>query len=606
MNNWKNDLRFDTYDDIQNSLKALIRPLKSFYQERPGHLKLGTHGTVYKEDTRQVEAYLRILWGIGPLLTQADAPDLQELYLNGIVAGTNPNNPNYWGEVTDYDQLLVEMASLATTFMLAKEKTWDKLSRNNQENLANWLRQINRHTMPSNNWHFFRVLVNICLKKMGVAYSEELIESDLALMDSYYAGNGWYYDGEKAQRDYYIPWAFHYYSLIYAKVMTDEDPVRAKLFKDRARKFTLNYRYLFDADGAGIPFGRSLSYRFAQAAFFAALTFADVEALPWGEIKGLYARNMTYWLQQDILTTDGLLSVGYAYENLVMAEGYNAPGSPYWSFKSFLMLAVPKNHPYWQSEKKPLSLPKNKIISHEGRALYEHTAHHHHALMYPFGQTVIKQNHKSAKYSKFVYSTKFGFSVPKSSYYYYEGALDNVLSVSEDGYYFRPKSDDLSFNVTEDWVNYVWQPYPNVTIDSTIVPCGDYHVRIHQIETGRPLEVCEAGFSNCYEDEARVESKTLASYCSSVGLSEITAISGFEDGQAVVIRPEPNTNLLYERTLMPVLQTKVAIGKHLLVSLVGGILKEAIQSDKPIITVEESQTIVSVAGEEVIISYDHG
>lgn len=602
MIDWQKNLAFEKYEQVKSALETLIAPLQPLFTERSGHLKLGTSGTVYKEDTRQIEAYLRLLWGIGPLLSQADNQELKATYLKGIIAGTDPEDDNYWGDVTDYDQLLVEMASLSLTLMLAKEKTWDVLNIAEQTNLANWLRQINDHSMPANNWHFFRVLVNICLKKMGAAYSQELLDDDLNLIDSFYVGKGWYYDGEETQRDYYIPWAFHYYGLIYAKIMAADDPERAARFKNRARDFAQSYRHLFDAEGAGIPFGRSLAYRFGQAAFWSALVFADVEALPWSEIKGLYARNMSYWFKQDILDRDGILNIGYAYDNLVMAEGYNAPGSPYWAFKSFLLLAVPKDHPYWQADALPFRPQAERYLSLEGRAFYEHVANHHHTLMYPFGQSINFQNHSAAKYSKFVYSTKFGFSVPKSTYYFYEGALDNVFSVSEDGYYFRPKAIDLDFEATDEFITYHWQPYQDVDIQSTIIPCGDYHVRIQQVETKRELIAYESGFSNRYESENRLETETLASYQSSVGISSIESVYGFD--KAKVIRPEPNTNLLHNRTLMPVLEVKLSVGKHLLVSIVGGIADENLVSTKPKVSVTPTQVIVTYDDKELKFNHD--
>ena len=54
-----------------------------------------------------------------------------------------------------------------------------------------------------------------------------------------------------------------------------------------------------------------------------------------GTNKTLLAKHLHCWMQQAIFTYDGRLSIGYHYENLVMAEGYNAPGSPYWAFKTF-------------------------------------------------------------------------------------------------------------------------------------------------------------------------------------------------------------------------------------------------------------------------------
>jgi hypothetical protein len=154
---WQEKLKFASYEELKNSVKKLTDSLLPFYAQRKGRLKLGSHGTVYKEDTRQIEGYLRVLWGVGPYLTQTDDQRLNDIYLEGIIAGTTPDSSDYWGEVTDYDQLLVEMASLALTLVLVKNKTWDLMSDVAQDNLAAWLRQINNHTMPSNNWHFFRI-----------------------------------------------------------------------------------------------------------------------------------------------------------------------------------------------------------------------------------------------------------------------------------------------------------------------------------------------------------------------------------------------------------------------------------------------------------------
>ncbi|MGH2233356.1 DUF2264 domain-containing protein, partial [Enterococcus faecalis] len=88
-----------------------------------------------------------------------------------------------------------------------------------------------------------------------------------------------------------------------------EDTARVAIMKERATLFAQEYKYWFTQPGVAIPFGRSLTYRFAQVSFFSVLVFADVEALPWGEIKGLISRHLQQWMNKDIFTTDGLLSV---------------------------------------------------------------------------------------------------------------------------------------------------------------------------------------------------------------------------------------------------------------------------------------------------------
>ncbi len=57
------------------------------------------------------------------------------------------------------------------------------------------------------------------------------------------------------------------------------------VFKERAILFAQDFVYYFDEDGEALPYGRSLTYRFAQGAFFSALVFADVEAIPWGQVR---------------------------------------------------------------------------------------------------------------------------------------------------------------------------------------------------------------------------------------------------------------------------------------------------------------------------------
>lgn len=71
------------------------------------------------------------------------------------------------------------------------------------------------------------------------------------------------------QKDYYIPWAIQYYGLLYSKFAADTDPRRSALYRERATLFARQFVYWFDANGAALPFGRSLTYRFAQNSFWA-------------------------------------------------------------------------------------------------------------------------------------------------------------------------------------------------------------------------------------------------------------------------------------------------------------------------------------------------
>ncbi len=142
----------------------------------------------------------------------------------------------------------------------------------------------NSYEVSDNNWRLFPVLVNLALKSLSQPYDQHLIDFGLERLDSYYLGNGWYKDGVTEQRDYYIPFALHFYSLIYAKVC--EKATRKKCIIQRTcRKFAKQYIYWFDDKGRALVYGRSLTYRFAQAAFWSACIYADVPVFSHGIIR---------------------------------------------------------------------------------------------------------------------------------------------------------------------------------------------------------------------------------------------------------------------------------------------------------------------------------
>jgi hypothetical protein len=78
--------------------------------------------------------------------------------------------------------------------------------------------------------------------------------------------------------DYYATsFAIPFYTLLYARLAGVSDPIRAKRFRERAIANLPNVAQLFAPDGGAIPFGRSMTYRFACSAFCAAVAFDELE-----------------------------------------------------------------------------------------------------------------------------------------------------------------------------------------------------------------------------------------------------------------------------------------------------------------------------------------
>ena len=146
---------FQTRQDYIDALKELLLPLEEKYQrQQNGCICLGITGTTYTQKTSEIEAFLRPLWGLAPLLSGQEDEQLTEIYrgyLRGLINGTNPNHPAYWGHPKEDRQLIVEMAGIATAILLSKEKFWDVLSKSEQKNLHDWIILADECEIPNNN-----------------------------------------------------------------------------------------------------------------------------------------------------------------------------------------------------------------------------------------------------------------------------------------------------------------------------------------------------------------------------------------------------------------------------------------------------------------------
>ena len=553
--------------DLQTAVSQLFTPLKPYFSPGAARVLPGHTAALYDNHAAGLEGFARPLWGIVPLTAGGGNFVDWDLYRRGLTNGTNPDHPEYWGVPNNRDQRLVEMAAIGLALALVPNEIWEPLDEQARQNLVDWLSTINQRTIPDTNWLFFRVLVNLGLNHVDAAYDEAALHAALDRLEQFYLSGGWYADGANDQRDYYIPFAMHYYGLIYAKLAGTHDPERAQRFRQRAAEFAQDFIHWFAADGSALPFGRSLTYRFAQGGFWGALAFADVEALPWGVVKGLALRHLRWWGDQPIFNHDGTLSIGYAYPNLNMAEQYNAPGSPYWALKFFLPLALPESHPFWQADEKPLPvLPTVKAQPHAYMILCR-GEDGRHVFALASGQHEPWIRHAGEKYAKFAYSTAFGFSVPGGRRGLTQAAADSMLALSDDGEYYRVRERPLTADFDHGTLHSTWQPIPGVTVETWLIVNPPWHIRIHRLHTDKPLWSAEGGFAldRTGDDpiaraglEQAEESLAWARY--PAGGSGLRDLLGARDGR--ILRLDPNTNLLAPRTVLPTLVAQHDPGEH--------------------------------------------
>ncbi len=559
-------------EDFRELLMDIIRPLLPYYSKGGAELILGVNATNYDQKAIRLEAFSRPLWGLVPFWAGGgSSPEFEQIYQKGLASGTDPEGEEYWGGFHAFDQRFVEMAAISYGLILAPDKLWEPLDERAKENLVKWLYGINQYELPICNWILFAVLVNIALKKLGREYDGEKLEKYLAGVDTFYLGDGWYQDGDSGQKDYYVSFAIHFYCLFYAMVMRKEDPSRCEKYLERAELFGRQFIYWFDETGRALPFGRSLTYRFSQVSFFCACLMAGAEPFSVGVMKGLIVRHLCDWMKRPVFDRTDILTVGYGYPNPVMGERYNGPGSPYWALKTFAILMLPDEHPFWHVKAEPLpSLEKQKALPYADMLIHRYPGHV--AAFVPGRYSPAGHGQTPAKYGKFVYDTGFAFNVAKSTQEVHEAAPDCMLAFYINGYvYVRRICEE--FHISEREVSSKWIPYEGIRVETIIIPSDKGHIRKHIIESDRECKAYDCGFAVEIDVEGEklewgekfAQAENYYSWC------RVSLISG--DGKGEIIVADPNTNLLHPMTRIPALCYQIHKGRNEIITEVSADVK---------------------------------
>lgn len=295
---------------------------------------------------------------------------------------------------------------------------------------------------------------------------------------------------------------------------------------------------------------------------------------------------------------------------MYMSEDYNSPQSVYWCLKSFVILGVAYDGEFWAAEETahPMEvhhLPHVKLIE-PPKHIMCNTPEHHFLLS---SSQSTRKDHKSreAKYSKFAYSSAFGFSVSIGPTIE-QTAPDSVLCVSlDDGDTWKVRWEPFSIihktlrHDNEDVPILVssWKPWQklDILIETRLIPplqsWPGWHLRIHTVKSSRnsfdsleaeKLRLVDSGFAisaQTSKGHSIFERPILASFqirdfiegywrsnnkslvISEAGASGVidltkTFLDGTGDGrnirltsQSEMVRANANTNLMSQRTLIP-------------------------------------------------------
>lgn len=361
-------------------------------------------------------------------------------YAEGLAAGTQaptadreltPAAPDSWPRVDAVRQARVEAASLALGLRLTRPWLWDTLDDAVRARVADWLLPALGPSPVDNNWWLFGLTVGGFLCDAGVetARARRAIDRALTRIEDWYRGDGWYSDGDNRAFDHYNAWALHLYPVLHAHLGAD----RALLttYGDRLRAQLEDYTRLFDANGAPLPFGRSLTYRFAAAAapWLGALT--GHTPLAPGATRRLASGALRHFLDRGAVGADGLLPLGWYGPYAPMLQSYSGPGSPYWAAKGFLGLLLPAGHPVWTAPEAPLPAETADTVRPLGGTglLVQSTASDGLVRLHNHGSNSTLAA-PDPYYARFAYSTRTGPTAPTADA---EAPPDNDFALLVDG-----------------------------------------------------------------------------------------------------------------------------------------------------------------------------
>lgn len=160
------------------------------------------------------------------------------------------------------------------------------------------------------------------------------------------------------------------------------------------------------------------------------------------------------------------------------------------------------------------------------------------------------QVHVPEKYSKFAYSTYFGFSVPRSEKVITEAVPDSMLAFEIGGYIFVRRMID-SFKIEDNIITSVWSPFMGITVETVLLPTQKGHIRKHKISSNIDCTAYDCGFAvSSWKHKIAGETSVHEAYLKNEAcICRVTSLTG--NGEGVRIWGAPNTNLVTPNTEIP-------------------------------------------------------
>ncbi len=335
---------------------------------------------------------------------------ITEPFRRGMMQALDPQSPHYWGPPANAEHA---GSIFALGAMLSPKYFWDAFTPAQRTLVLNYLEQLSAGRSYDNNHYLFHLTPTPLLEANGRDGRRAPHTAMLERLYGMYRGDGWFIDGSNLSFDKYNAWGFHLYDQV---VYRFDAPWRKQFgprIEDSTRRFLDTYAYTIGRDGGPVPWGRSLSYRFAELAALGWASWNGTNPLPPGEARRLASGVLRYFWEHGAQDPDGLLQVGFRGTNAAVAEFYNGPGTSYWAAHGLIALMIPATDPFWTATEQPMPADTGAhTIVIEGAQMVARTLPDGEARVYPAGQPFSRAHdhwQRGVKYQQHAYSSALGW-----------------------------------------------------------------------------------------------------------------------------------------------------------------------------------------------------
>lgn len=308
-----------------------------------------------------LEAVGRLICGIAPWLELGPDGTSEgklraryiELAVRGLKNGVNPASSDYL-EFGEPYQPLVDAAFLAQGLLRAPKQLWGNMD----EEARAWMITEFKRSLQikpwENNWLLFASTVEAALLEFtGECDVERLTYGVNKFRDQWYKGDALYGDGPQFHMDYYNSFVIH-------PMLTDVLRVMRKhgidgndfltIQEQRLARFAVQQERFISPEGTFPVIGRSIVYRFG--AFHGLAQASLLHLLPKEVVPAQVRCALTAVIRRQLKSpgnfdTNGWLRVGFAGDQLGMAESYINTGSVYLCTVVMLALGLPVTDTFW-------------------------------------------------------------------------------------------------------------------------------------------------------------------------------------------------------------------------------------------------------------------